>query len=315
MLTTIFLTAAGQEHMIYNDSSLLRQWLEAQALPQNSISRTITVFEGKQKCDQMIAESEQHWIDYHAQSDEDIPEYTRDDWPSALRQQVSQLEVEISFLMAKAMFGEDMWLETIDRCMYATNFRCLVRNYAIWGKKWRCLLCDKDLERMCFANSYQCEDCRLQRLISSETDHLKKNKRIATSKLGLTPDGDEVATLAQSNFPHPDSFFGRGPNQERVNIIQTKADFFRRVLRAPNSSLVEFFDAVEEMDTRELNAGPVGRLAQNQRDHNRAVENLHSDPLLNISYQCYRKAPTKEEYLACTTAGWTDQEAYNATRW
>lgn len=309
--------------MFYNGESLLRQWLEAQALPFESILRTIIVFEAKQRRDEMIAESERQWVANNFTSGEDIPPYNESHWSLEMRKKIARATVEMSFMMAKAMFGEDMWVETYDRSTHANNYRCLVDNYARWGKKLRCLQCQETFEEICYSGCYYCEDCRLQEWIVGESDHLKKYKLAASSELGfrkLTTEGDEefesFATLGDSNFPKPEAFLEHNANGELVPIINTKSDFLIKVLDAPESSMRRFFDAVHEIDQKELHKGAVGRCASKQSDHRYGgYEELHTDPWLSVQYKLYRQAPTKEEYLICGPGGWTPKQANKIFQW
>lgn len=310
--------------MFYNGESLLRQWLEAQALPFKSIFRTIIVFEAKQNCDEKMAESEKQWVAEEFTPGQVVPRYTSRYWPLAWRKEFAQKTVEISFMMAKAMFGDDMWVETYDRSTHANNYRCRIDNYARWGRKLRCLdlKCQKTVEEICYAGCYRCEDCRLQEWIIHESDHLKKFKIGASSCLGFnkfTAEGDKefqsFVTLADSSFPKPEAFMEHDSNGELVPIIKKKSDFWRKVLDTPESSMRRFFDAVREIDQKEKMA-PLGRCSDKQKDHiYGGYEELHTDPRLSLQYKLYRQAPTKEEYLMCGPDGWTPKQANKVLQW
>lgn len=306
--------------MFYNGESLLRQWLEAQALPFKSLFRTIIVLEAKQKCKDKITESEKQWVSRNFTPGQVIPPYTASHWSPAMRKAVARTTVETSFMMAKAMFGDDMWVETFDRSTHANNYRCLVDNYARWGTKLRCLNCQQMLEEICYAGCFYCEDCRLKEWIVRESDHLKKQKLAACSELGfrrlMNEEVQSFATLGDSNFPKPEAFLESNANGELVSIINTKYDFLDKVLDAPKSSMRGFFDAVYKLDQKEKQLGPVGRCSDKQKDHTYGgYEELHTDPWLSVQYKLYRQAPTKEEYLMCGPGGWTPKQGKKVFRW
>lgn len=311
--------------MIYRPSSLLRQWLEAQALPVGSITRTIAVFEAKEKRAKRIAQSKKLWIEWNEfHPPLRIPEYDESKWPEKLHVDIARADVEISFMMAKAMFGDEMWVETFDRGTRSNNYRCRVDNWDFWAKKVRCTECNQAVEHMCYAASYICEYCRLQDWINSERDHLKQIKLRATDALGFKKEkmmyGKVIylfRTLAESNFPKSDKFKMRDGSGNLVPIIRRPGDFLTKVMNHTSSSLREFFDAALDMDRRSTHQGVVGHCSAHQKVHD------YSDhpPLHGVTWQemlkfgAYRRAPTKEEYQLCGATGWTPEHGQGLLMW
>lgn len=312
---------------MYRPSSLLRQWLEAQALPDESIIRTIAVFEIKQKCDRRIAESEKEWIvRTKLHPPRCLPVYEKSLWPESLRVDIARAKVETSFMMAKAMFGNEMWVETFDRGSQANNYRCRVDNWTCWAPKIRCAGCSQSLEQLCFAASYpDCEYCRLQNWVDLEYDHLKQLKKVATNLLGFRRDTrvneewvSSFLTLAESNFPKPNKFLMQDLSGKISCIIYIPQDFYDLVMNDFDSSTMRgFLDAVRDIDEIEARQGPIGHLSTIQ------LENPYSGrpPLYGVTwmeslkYAGYRRAPTKEEYQSCGETGYTPSDVPKMYSW
>ncbi|KAF3764239.1 hypothetical protein M406DRAFT_330587 [Cryphonectria parasitica EP155] len=314
---------AGQDHMIIDTASLLRQYLEALPLPAFCIPYTMAAYDLKLAMDaeiavegapiiaeaarQMEAVQLQAEMAGFIQDDDDdeeeddepimLPEFKREDWSQELLTRVTHNEIIISFTLAKAMYGEDLWLETFDRGYRSTSFQCSINNYGIWAEVHECAQCKKPTQRMFFSAGFICEACRLGLWVDLETDHMKYHKRKAVDALGFTwTEAHGYSGVAESNLPKEKDFVAIDAEGRTAPLIHTKLDFVKRVVDLPKGPMHEFCDVVDKMSHTETKLGPIGHVGYVQADHpDSGYQSVASTVRDSLRYMHYRESLTCEK--------------------
>lgn len=268
------------------------------------------------KVDTMKKTAEEKWATEKFHPPQFLPDFDESQWPEKLLEKLTLSLIEINIMVCKAMFGDAMWVETWDRGTRSNNFQCRLDNYKLWTQVQRCTECNVHLPRIFFTASHVCEDCRTQNFIDDETDHMKRDKMVATTKLGFGRIYDAgFKTLSTSNFPRPDAFRKVGEDGEDVAVIKKTRHFMTRVLCTPSSPFRPFIDAAVAMDYRER-VRPIGRCTHLQVNHPESGnEDLYATIMQQLKMLCYRRAQTKEEFLLCGEAGFTPEQANQFLPW
>lgn len=285
--------------MILECSSLLRQYLEALPLPAYCIPLTIAAYELQKQVD-----AEASRVRYRFQARQDglgFPAFPRADWPQALVDFVTPKEIIINFTLAKAMFGEEMWLETADRGPRATNIQCTIQNYNLWAEIHRCTCCGAPTSRMFFSCYTTCETCRLERWVNEETDHLKDLKRNVVTALGFER-RQRIGYQVSGHFPKFKDITSR---------IQAHDDLIKQVYAAHSSPLRLFFQHLQRLSDDEAMWGPRGRITQVQKTTCSQTGCRHVTPIHVVEEQIqtilYKQSLSCEDFrqYGAFFSGWT----------
>lgn len=295
------MTAAGQLHMVYDYSSLFRQWSEALPAPRSCIAMVLAAWELDERIRDHIASGEKSWRAEQQDSDE-IPEFKEKYLPMSLKDEISRLRTIRHWVVVRATCGENGWKQTSDRGFYSCNYQCTVGNFLEHSQRMICDTCELGgLPRIFFNACDTCEGCRLRnRVLHQEDGHLQHLKAQATEALGYGTDDEPFRTNSESNFPF--DAFRRDENGDLP--VKTRTDFVRILDNA--QSCRGFIDIAAELDVSEKRAGYYKGRKTIRQLYNPYAGNpgLHvrGDELLE--FYRYRRALTHEEYAKSNGRGW-----------